>query len=50
MKGEKKVNKTEEAKKEEKGVQLTNEELSSVSAGFEIPEFGIDLKNQPAER
>ena len=39
MKDEKKVNKVEEAKKEvqteEEGVQLTDEELSSVAAGGE---------------
>ena len=39
MKDEKKVNKVEEAKKEvqteEEGVQLTDEELSSVAAGIE---------------
>ena len=40
MKDEKKVNKAEEAKKEvqteEEGVQLTDEELSSVAAGGEL--------------
>ena len=39
MKDEKKVKATEEAKKEvqteEEGVQLTDEELSSVAAGYE---------------
>ena len=46
MKDEKKVNKVEEAKKEvqteENGVQLTDEELSSVSAGgyIQLIEFG----------
>ena len=39
MKDEKKVNKVEEAKKEvqaeQNGVQLTDEELSSVAAGFD---------------
>ena len=46
MKDEKKVNKVEEAKKEvqteEEGVQLTDEELSSVAAGREPTDLPIN--------
>ena len=40
---EQKVNKAEEAKTEEEGVQLTDEELSSVAAGhdFSKDQFGV---------
>ena len=36
---EKKVKLTEEVKPEEKGVQLTDEELSSVAAGVKAPDI-----------
>ena len=53
MKDEKKVKATEEeAKKEvqpeEEGVQLTDEELSSVAAGFELSELDFIRRTELA--
>ena len=58
MKDEKKVTKAEEVKEkaketvqpEEKGTKLTDEELSSVAAGFEATEFGIKTGKVEAYR